>query len=64
MSGISIKNILYHALNQAKRTNIKKMNKIVLVLELEKKLFNETLPSSQNKMLPKDKKIRCTGHKK
>lgn len=63
MSGISIKNILHHVLSQAKRTNIKKMIKIVLVLELEKKLFNETLPSSQNRMLPKDKNTRWTGHK-
>ena len=63
MSGISIKNILHHVLSQDKRTNIKKMIKIVLVLELEKKLFNETLPSSQNRMLPKDKNTKWTGHK-
>ena len=63
MSGIGIKNILNHELNHANRTNIKKMIKIVLVLELEKKLFNETLPSSQNRMLPKDKNTKWTGHK-
>ena len=62
MSGISIKNILHHVLSQAKRTNIKKMIKIVLVLELEKKLFNETLPSSQNRMLPKDKNTWDEGN--
>jgi hypothetical protein len=64
MFGIGIKNILYHELNHAKRTNIKKMIKIVLVLELEKKLFNETLPSSQKNKPPKDKNTKCTGHKK
>jgi hypothetical protein len=45
MFGIGIKNTLYHELNQASRTNIKKIIKIVFILELEKKLFNETLPS-------------------
>jgi hypothetical protein len=64
MFGIGIKNILCHELNQTKRTNIKKIIKIVLILELEKKLFNETLPSSQKSKLPKDKNTRCTGHKK
>tara|TARA_Y100001970_G_C14002800_1_gene734289 strand:- start:56 stop:250 length:195 start_codon:yes stop_codon:yes gene_type:complete len=64
MFGIGIKNIFYHELSHAKRTNIKKMIKIVLILELEKKLFNETLPSSQKSKLPKDKNARCTGHKK
>jgi len=64
MFGIGIKNILYHELNHAKRTNIKKRIKIVLILELEKKLFNETLPSSQKSKLPKNKNTRCTGHRK
>ena len=64
MSCVGIKNIFYHELSHAKRTNIKKMIKIVFILELEKKLFNETLPSSQKSKLPKDKNNRCTGHKK
>jgi|TARA_B100000497_G_C7660280_1_gene397679 hypothetical protein len=64
MFGIGIKNTLYHELSQAKRTNIKKMIKIVFILELEKKLFNETLPSNQKSKHPKDRNTRCTGHKK
>ena len=59
-----MKNILYHELNHAKRTNIKEMINIVLILEFEKKLFNEILPSSQKSKPPKDKNARCTGHKK
>ena len=53
MFGIGIKNTLYHELSQAKRTNIKKMIKIVFILELEKKLFNETLPSNKKSKHPK-----------
>ena len=64
MPGIDIKNFIHHELNQTNKRKIKKTIEIVFILELEKKLFNETLPSSQKSKLPKDKNTRCTGHKK
>ena len=64
MSGIDIKNIIHHELNQTNKRKIKKTIKIVFILELEKKLFNETLPSNQKNMAPKDKNAKCTGQRK
>jgi len=49
VSGIDIKNIVHHVLNQANKRKMKKISEIVFILELEKKLFNETLPSNQKK---------------
>lgn len=64
MSGIGIKNTFYHELNQANKRKIKKIIEIVFILELEKKLFDETLPSNQKNIAPKDKNAKCTGHRK
>lgn len=64
MSGIDIKNIVHHVLNQANKRKMKKISEMVFILELEKKLFNETLPSNQKNMAPKDKNAKCTGHSK
>jgi hypothetical protein len=64
MSGIDIKNIIHHELNQTNKRKIKKTIEIVFILELEKKLFNETLPSNQKNMAPKDKNAKCTGQRK
>ena len=64
MSGIGIKNTLHHELNQANKRKIKKIIEIVFILELEKKLFDETLPSNQKNKAPKDKNAKCTGHRK
>lgn len=64
MSGIDSKNIVHHELSQANKIKIKKIIEIVFILELEKKLFNETLPSNQKNMAPKDKNAKCTGHSK
>jgi hypothetical protein len=52
------------SLARPKEQILKKMIKIVFILELEKKLFNETLPSNQKSKHPKDRNTRCTGHKK
>ena len=64
MSGIGIKNTFHHELNQANKRKIKKTIEIVFILELEKKLFDETLPSNQKNIAPKDKNAKCTGHRK
>jgi len=64
MSGINIKNIIHHELNQTNKRKIKKTIEIVFILELEKKLSNETLPSNQKNMAPKDKNAKCTGQRK
>jgi len=64
MPGIDIKNITHHELNQTNKRKIKKTIEIVFILELEKKLFNETLPSNQKNMAPKDKNAKCTGKSK
>jgi hypothetical protein len=64
MPGIDIKNIIHHELNQTNKRKIKKTIEIVFILELEKKLFNETLPSNQKNMAPKDKNAKCTGQSK
>ena len=37
---------------------------MVFILELEKKLFDETLPSNQKNIAPKDKNAKCTGQRK
>ena len=64
MPGIDIKNIIHHELNQTNKRKIKKTIEIVFILELEKKLSNETFPSSQKNMAPKDKNAKCTGQRK
>ena len=64
MPRIDIKNIIHHELNQTNKRKIKKTIEIVFILELEKKLFNETLPSNQKNMAPKDKNAKCTGQRK
>ena len=64
MSGIGIKNTFHHELKQANKRKIKKIIEIVFILELEKKLFDETLPSNQKNKAPKDKNAKCTGHRK